>query len=152
MNCPKLQKVREEFHLRRRTLQQELFNKKKTQQQTVSHIRRLKKVRRKFNAIADKHGIKLNKDAHRESIKNLSPKEKFLQNLAHRHFVYCLNSVEGSLVAYRGLFHVTSAQTNTLKKELSALHRDAEQQLKVLTSVTCEAGKCASCLKFDVVE
>lgn len=146
MNCKRMQKAEEEFHRRRRILQEELLKRKKTQQQTVLHIRRLKKVRRKLNAIVDKHGIKLRQNVHRESTKNLTPKEKFLQNLAHRHFVYCLSSVEGNLVAYRGLFQITSEQSRQLKKELAALHRAG------VATFLCGAGTCDACLKFDVVE
>lgn len=141
-----MQKAEEEFHRRRRTLQEELSKRKKIQQQTVLHIRRLKKVRRKLNAIVDKHGIKLRQNVHRESTKNLTPKEKFLQNLAHRHFVYCLSSVEGNLVAYRGLFQITSEQSRQLKKGLAALHRAG------VATFLCGAGTCDACLKFDVVE
>lgn len=106
-------------------LRKEYVNKleqnKKRQQKTVLEIRRLKKVRRKLNAICDNYDILLREDFHKASLIGLDEKNRLLKNTIRKDMVYYLDEISFRLSELRQKFRYRSNDAKQLKRDIARI-------------------------------
>lgn len=116
-------RLRQDLKTIHRKYQYELAENKRLQQLTVLEIRRLKKARRKINAICDANGIKLEKKYHNERLKSIDAKYQISYHEFWQNIRSWLRVIETRLKTSIESFQHISAESRKLKQNLANVDR-----------------------------